>query len=130
MQISAFPSAPSALALPPSRSTLPMALTSSQDSSVHSRAATGPQLPSRLGSWELVRRIGSGSLADIYAARAAGSHVDQPASYALKVLREEWQVDVRGRAMLAREVQVARRVLHPRIVPILAAELESPPFYL
>lgn len=110
-----------------------MALTSRQDSSVRLRAIraeTSSQLPSRLGSWELVQRIGGGSLADIYAARAAGSHVDQPASYALKVLREEWQADPRGLAVLAREVQVARRVSHPRIVPILAAELESPPFYL
>jgi serine/threonine-protein kinase len=107
-----------------------MALTSSQDSSVRLRASTSQPLPSRLGSWELVRLIGRGALADVYAARAAGSHVDQPASYALKVLREEWQADSRGRAVLAREVQVARRVSHPRIVPILAAELESPPFYL
>jgi serine/threonine protein kinase len=110
-----------------------MALTSRQDSSIRTRAlhvAPPSPLPSRLGSWELVQRIGGGALADIYAARTAGSHVDQAPSYALKVLREEWQADPRGLAILAREVQVARRVAHPRIVPILAAELESPPFYL
>lgn len=129
----AFPSAPLRSLFSPTAPIPSMALTSRQDSSVRlraPRAETSLRLPCRLGSWELVQRIGSGSLADIYAARAAGSHVDQPACYALKVLRDEWQADPRGRAILAREVQVARRVAHPRVVPILAAELESPPFYL
>ncbi len=32
--------------------------------------------------------------------------------------------------MLAREVQVARRVVHAHLVPVLAAGLETPPYYL
>ena len=67
---------------------------------------------------------------DVFAARAAGSSFDQPASYALKVLRDEWQADERGRALLRRELQVSRHVMNPRLVPVLAAELEAPPFYL
>lgn len=67
---------------------------------------------------------------DVFATRAAGSSFDQPAAYALKLLREEWQADERGRALLKRELQVSRRVMNPRLVPVLAAEISSPPFYL
>jgi serine/threonine-protein kinase len=78
----------------------------------------------------LVRPIGEGLLASIYQARPADSDPGQPASYALKVLRPEWQDDSRGLAILAREVQVGRHVAHPHLVPILAAELTAPPYYL
>ncbi len=67
---------------------------------------------------------------EVYAARAAGSSLDQPPSYALKLLRSEWQADRRALALLRREIQVSRRVLHPRLAPVLAAEIETPPFYL
>lgn len=85
---------------------------------------------SRLGTWERVARLGGGMLFDVFAARAAGSALDQPPAYALKLLRDPWQSDSRGRALLLREVQVSRRVSHPCLVPVLAAELETPPFYL
>lgn len=84
----------------------------------------------RLGSWERLAPIGGGAMYDVFAARAAGSSYDQPPAYALKLLRDEWQADTRGLALLKRELQVCRRVSHPRIVPVLAAEISSPPFYL
>jgi serine/threonine-protein kinase len=88
------------------------------------------QFPVRLGSWELVQRIGGGQLADVYLARPADSRALGPPSYALKVLRDAWQDDPSGLAILAREVQVARDVVDAHVVPILAASLEEPPYYL
>jgi serine/threonine-protein kinase len=91
----------------------------------------GPtRFPIRLGSWELVERIGGGELADVYLARAADCSGAGPPGYAIKVLRDCWQDDPRGLAILAREVQVARDVVDAHIVPILAASLEVPPYYL
>lgn len=84
----------------------------------------------RLGSWERLARLGGGAMYDVFAARAAGGSLDQPPAYALKLLRDEWQSDQRGLALLRRELQVSRRVAHPRIAPVLAAEIGSPPFYL
>jgi serine/threonine-protein kinase len=84
----------------------------------------------RLGSWERVARIGGGAMYDVFATRAAGRSPDQPPGYALKLLRDEWQSDERGVTLLRRELQVSRRVNHPRLVPVLAAEVNSPPFYL
>jgi serine/threonine-protein kinase len=74
--------------------------------------------------------IGEGQLASVYQARPTGAPADQPAGYALKVLRPEWQDDSRGLSTLARETQVGRTVAHPHLVPILAAQLVDPPYYL
>jgi serine/threonine-protein kinase len=94
------------------------------------RTAASPKFPNRLGNWEVVRAIGEGLLATIYQARPVDGCADQPAGYALKVLRGEWQDDSRGLAILAREVLVARHVTHPHLVPILAAALDEPPYYV
>ena len=98
---------------------------------VADRAARGPQrLPNQIGCWEPVRLIGEGQLSLIYQVRPVDSAPDQPACHALKVLRAEWQDDTRGLAILAREVHVGRKVTHPHLVPILAANLAEPPYYV
>ena len=100
--------------------------------SVRSARSAQPEspFPHQLGSWELVSRIGGGELADVYRARPANASSREPACYALKVLGKLWQGDPRGLAILAREVQVARQVSHSHLVPILAANLDQPPYYL
>jgi serine/threonine-protein kinase len=96
------------------------------------RAETTPTArpQNQLGSWELVRPIGEGRLARVYQARPAAGSADRSAGYAIKVLRPEWQDDSRGVSLLARETQVSRLVTHPHLVPILAAQLSEPPYYL
>jgi serine/threonine-protein kinase len=74
--------------------------------------------------------LGEGQLASVYQARPAGGTPEQPAGYAVKVLRPEWQDDSRGLATLARETLVGRKVAHPHLVPILAAQLVDPPYYI
>ncbi|MBI3839389.1 MAG: serine/threonine protein kinase [Planctomycetia bacterium] len=94
------------------------------------REAGAARSSGRLGSWDLVRLAGEGQLASVYQARPAGGPVDQPASYAVKVLRGQWQDDSHGLAILAREAQVGRTVVHPHLIPILAAHLTEPPYFL
>lgn len=108
-----------------------MSLTSKSRRSSAARAARARVRPqSRLGTWDLVRLIGEGQLASVYQARPASGSADQSASYALKVLRPEWQDDSRGLSTLARETQIGRKVTNPHLVPILAAQLVDPPYYL
>jgi serine/threonine-protein kinase len=108
-----------------------MASTSRHASSIRAARVDAPaRPPARLGSWEVVDRIGGGELADVYLARPADCGADGPPGYALKVLRDAWQDDPRGLAVLAREVQVARDVVDAHVVPILAANLDEPPYYL
>jgi serine/threonine-protein kinase len=86
-------------------------------------------LPERMGSWELVRWAGAGSLAEIYQARPVGSPADPPA-YAVKRLRPEWRQKPEAVALFRREAMVGRQVSHPHLVPILAAYTAQPPYYL
>ena len=97
------------------------------------RIAGQEKLPERLGSWELVRWAGAGSLAEIYQARPVGSPTESPAgqpAYALKRLRPEWQEKPEAVALFRREALVGRQVSHPHLVPILAASTARPPYYL
>lgn len=94
----------------------------------NARPSSRPQ--TRLGTWDLVRLVGEGQLTSVYQARPMGSPSDQPASYAVKVLRPEWQDDSRGLATLARATMVGRKVSNPHLVPILAAQLAEPPYYV
>jgi serine/threonine protein kinase len=94
------------------------------------REAGASRPGNRLGPWDLVRLAGEGQLASVYQARPATGPVDQPASYAVKVLRGLWQDDSHALKILAREAQVGRKVAHPHLIPILAAHLSEPPFFL
>jgi eukaryotic-like serine/threonine-protein kinase len=94
------------------------------------RGGSIARFPSRIGSWELLQLVGEGLMSSLYQARAFGSSSLQAAGYAVKVLRPEWQDDSRGLAILAREAHVGRLVAHPHLVPILAAGLSAPPYWV
>lgn len=104
---------------------------SSAPASSHAaRTIAGAAALGRIGSWEFVRLIGEGRMSSVYQARPTGSRAASGAGYAVKVLRPEWQDDSRGLAFLARELHVARKVNNSHLVPILAAQLDAPPYYL
>lgn len=89
-----------------------------------------PKLPWRIGQWEVVALAAEGSLAQIYQARAADLPAEQPAAYALKMLRRQWQDDARAITLLAREAQVGRSVSHPHLISVLAASVRRSPRFL
>lgn len=84
----------------------------------------------RVGPWELVSLAADGVLARVYRARPAGAPRDVAASYALKVLRPEWDNDPRAVQLIRREAIVGRQVAHPHVVPVLAAGTAKPPCYV
>jgi serine/threonine protein kinase len=79
-----------------------------------------------VGGYELVQRIGRGGLGDVYRAR----HEAGGAEVALKLLRggeESTPAELRS---FERECEVARRLSHPFILPILDAGVHDDcPFY-
>lgn len=110
----------------------PMSVTSRSSSAASVRAArvsTPAPAHQRVGSWELLGLIDEGRLAAVYRARPIGGG-NLPGSHALKLLRPEWQEDPQALATLAREAHVGRKVAHPHLLPILAAQLEVIPNYL
>ena len=80
----------------------------------------------REGAYELLRRIGRGGLGDVYQAR----HVSTGDVVALKVLRAGDEASSAELRSFQREIDAARRLHHPHILPILDTGLiEGQPFY-
>lgn len=96
----------------------------------HEVLAASPQLVGRLGDWQLVRPLGEGNFTRVYAARPADASVNQPPAYVVKVLRKEWWRDPQAIEMPRREAWVGSKVSHPNLLPVLAASVQEPPFYL
>lgn len=94
------------------------------------RRPDAPELACRVSQWELIQLAGEGSLTQVYRARPLGITGDQPGAYALKMLRAQWQHDRRAIELLRREAFVGRRVSHPHLVAVLAANLHQPPHFV
>jgi len=84
----------------------------------------------RIGSWDLHGLLGSGQLADVYQACPAGTPLRQAGCYAVKLLRATWQDHPAALSFLQREVQVARAVSHPNLIPVLASNLREAPYFV
>lgn len=80
------------------------------------------------GPWQHVTCLHDGSTTAVYAVRPAGSE-GKPV-YALKRLQPFWASDSQAVAHLHGEARVASQVNHRNLIPVLSANLESPPIYL
>ncbi|MBM3999521.1 MAG: hypothetical protein FJ297_08290 [Planctomycetes bacterium] len=76
------------------------------------RGACGP--PRRIGSYELIERLGSGGFATVY--RARDTRLDR--DVAVKIPRAEQIEEPGAEARLLREARMSARLRHPAIVPI------------
>ena len=83
-----------------------------------------------IARWQPVGLLGEGAWSRVLAARPLASTADSTPAYALKLLREEHRADARAIELLCREARVGRKVSHPHVVPVLAAELHSEPYHL
>lgn len=79
-----------------------------------------PSDPSRIAEFRLLRRLGAGGMGVVYLGRT-----DAGALAAIKVIRGESSGDDEFRARFAREVELARRVDSPWVVPVLDADAEA-----
>jgi serine/threonine-protein kinase len=73
--------------------------------------------PLRLGPYELLRRIATGGMAEVYVARRAGPHGFQK-TVALKRILPQYARDADFVAMFVDEARVCARLTHPNIVQV------------
>jgi serine/threonine protein kinase len=83
-----------------------------------------------LGKWELLESIGAGEWSTVLRARPRGCGTDWPADYAIKVARTGGAHGARAQALIVREATVGRVVVHPHLVAVLSAQLDTAPYYL
>jgi serine/threonine protein kinase len=81
-----------------------------------------PKIP----GYELLTRLGGGSLTSVYAARELAG--DTPC--AVKVLRAEWAGQATAIKLLQREARACLAVDHPQVVKLRHAHVTRPPYYL
>ncbi len=89
-----------------------------------------PDSPRRLGEWVLIRQVAEGNWTRLYQAQAVSASPGSPPQYAVKTIRPECIGSPLAQRVLTREVEVARMVTHPHIVPVLAWQLRQEPQYL
>src|SRR5438105_2794065 len=74
-------------------------------------------VPLRLGPYELVERVATGGMAEVYLARRAGPHGFQKV-VAVKRILPQLAKDVDFVAMFVDEARVCARLTHPNIVQV------------
>ncbi|HEV2970756.1 MAG TPA: serine/threonine-protein kinase [Pirellulales bacterium] len=92
--------------------------------------AVAAALPTEAGDWRLEGLLGEGALARVFRARPAASPAGHRAAYALKMLHRRWEEQSEAVALLRREAKVGRTVVHPHVIPVLAAHLHDAPYFV
>ena len=99
-------------------------------SSKRSCCQESPVAGRQLGDWVLIRQVAEGNWTQLYQAQAASASPGSPPQYAVKTIRPQCVGSSIAQRILAREVEVARTVTHPHIVPVLAWQLRHEPQYI
>ena len=82
----------------------------------------------QIGAWTLLRLVRETQLARVY--RVCPAVGPSTGDYALKLLRPDRQASPEAVRCWRREAAAGGQVSHPRLLPVLAAHVAAPPYYL
>jgi tetratricopeptide (TPR) repeat protein len=86
-------------------------------------------LPTRLGRYAIVRRLGAGGMAEVFLARSRGAEGTDKQLVVKRIL-PQYAANGRFRAMFVDEARVALRLNHPNIVQVYGFESDGPSLLL
>ncbi len=86
--------------------------------------ALASSIPTRLGRYELLLPIGSGGMASVYLARAAGPHGFER-DVAIKIIHPHLREHVEMSHDLLEEAKLAARIRHPNVISVLEADRDE-----
>ena len=78
---------------------------------------SSPPVPPRLGPYELIERLATGGMSEVYLAKRAGPHGFQKI-FALKRILPQLAQDADFVAMFVDEARMCARLCHPNIVQV------------
>jgi serine/threonine protein kinase len=84
----------------------------------------------RVHDWRMVEKVAESVLFELHRARPMGAGATQHAPYVFKLLRPSWEQRPEAVEVLRREALVGSTVSHPHLVPVLAANVKSPPYFV
>lgn len=83
--------------------------------------STQPSMPSQIGNYHLIRRLGQGGMGSVY----EGVHSDSGRTVAIKVISPQFAGSTVACQRFRQEGQLASRLAHPRCVFVLDADEEN-----
>lgn len=83
-----------------------------------------------VGQWQLVEKAADGRFTEVYLARPAESAEATSASYAIKMLKRQWEADPRAVQTIRREAVAGRSISHPHLISVLSANTTAAPYYV
>jgi serine/threonine protein kinase/tetratricopeptide (TPR) repeat protein len=87
------------------------------------------ELPAAFGKYELLERIGTGGMAEVFLARSFGM-AGFERRLVIKRIRPELEEDPRFREMFVHEAKVAVRLNHPNVVQVYELDRVGPHLYM
>lgn len=86
-------------------------------------------VPDHVRRWLLLEKVSHGLYTQVFRARPRDEQQATRANYALKLIAPGQESKL-GLSLLRREAHVAYQVSHCRVVPVLADQLDEPPYFL
>ena len=86
--------------------------------------------PDQVGTWQLMSRLGTGSVAEVYAARPIHASTQTNCDYAVKLIKPSLRQEPLAQASLRNEGLAGSAISDPHVVPVLQSSTDADTSFL